>query len=810
MRVSLNWIKDYIPGLEINSEDDLKSLSDKMISAGLDIEKTEIEKEKYKLFIVAEVIEKKAHPDADKLSICKVNTGKQILNIVCGAPNVEVGQKICLAMIGAKIPVGGFEIKKTKIRGEISEGMICSEKELNLSDKHEGIMILDKNALTGQDFAEYIKSDDIIFEIGITPNRGDLFSHIGIAREIAACYSKKIILPDIKFTESESNTSELINIRIENTELCRRFTGRVIRNVTVKESPEWLKARLTAAGLRPRNNIVDVTNFVMLETGQPLHSFDYDKIRGKEISVKTASDGDKFTTLDSKERKLNGDSLMICDNSGYTGIAGIMGGEFSEISEKTANVFLESAYFDPVSVRKNSKRLGLQTDASQRFERGVDINMVEFASLRAAQLIQSVSGGEISRGLYDVYPEKFEPVYAKMNVKKVNELIGTDLKEEEIISLLSKIEINFVKKEEEKLVFEIPEFRRLDILKEADLAEETARLFGYDNIETKRSFNINIVSFDKESERLQKINKIISDHFIGRGFNQIMTYVLADGKKLNIFKNIPVKLINSVSEDMNSLRTNLIYGLAGVIRDNYNNTGKDISQKLFETGKVFCDEGNRFNEENRLIFGVSGKKDTDYIYGGDKEFNIFDIKGEAEMFLSKLNLENYRLIYYNDEVFHGDKIDISLNNEIIGNINKADSVLLKQFDLQKDLYYTEIYLDKIYKYFSFSRYYKPVSKFPSVKRDLAIVVDSRENYSNIVFNIQKSGGKILKNIELFDIYRDAKLGNGKKSLAFSLEFVSSEKTLTDEEISAIMEKIIRNLEIGLKAELRKQIKSIQE
>ncbi|MFZ1323050.1 MAG: phenylalanine--tRNA ligase subunit beta, partial [Ignavibacteria bacterium] len=362
MKISLNWIKDYIPGLEFES---LNSLTDKMIAIGLDIESVEDEGIRFNNFVVGEVIERQKHPNADKLSLCKVDTGDGIVDIVCGAPNVEKGQKVCIAKVGAVIPNGEFEIKKSKIRGEVSEGMICSGKELNLSDDHDGIMVLQTEAKNGTPFADIMNLNDVVFDIGITPNRGDLFSHFGVAREIAAIFDKKIVFPETEFEEKGEDTKDLINISIDNKDLCKRFLGRVIKNVKIGESPEWLKKRLISIGLRPRNNIVDITNFVMMETGQPLHAFDYDKIRGKKIIVKTAGDGDIFMTLDSKERKLNGESLMICDAVGYSGIAGVMGGENSEITDSTTNIFLESAYFDPVSIRKNSKRLGLQTDASQ-------------------------------------------------------------------------------------------------------------------------------------------------------------------------------------------------------------------------------------------------------------------------------------------------------------------------------------------------------------------------------------------------------------------------------------------------------------
>lgn len=802
MKISLNWLKDYIPGLEFDSEESLEILHKRMISCGLDIESIEKEGGIYKNFVVGEVIEKKKHPDADKLSLCKVNIGEKILDIVCGAPNVEEGQKVCVAVTGAVIPNGGFEIKKSKIRGETSEGMICSENELNLSENHDGILVLDNEAQIGQSFADHIKANDIVYEIGITPNRGDLFSHIGVAREISALYDKKTVLAEINFTECDTPTTSLIKINIENKDHCKRFTGRVIKNVNLKESPDWLKKRLISIGLKPRNNIVDITNFVMFETGQPLHAFDFDKIRGNEIIVKSAKEGDKFITLDSKERILNSESLMVCDAEGYSGIAGIMGGELSEITDSTKNVFLESAYFDPVSVRKNSKKLGLQTDASQRFERGVDVNMVEFASKRATQLIQEIAGGDISQGLYDVYPEKFTELIVGMRAEKASSLIGIELSEKEIIALLSKIEIELVKKENDYLYFLIPEFRRLDITREADLIEEVARIYGYDNIEESTNFNINVSNSAKISNSNNKVINLINEHLIGRGFNQIISETLIDDKRISIFQGKSIRLMNSISAEMNALRTNLTFGMMSAIRNNFNNSGKNISLKLFESGKVFFEEGESFREESRLIIAIAGKKDMELIYGGEKDFDIFDIKGEAEMFLSKLNLENYRLIYYNDKVLEGVKTGVSLNDELIGNIYKADSALLKTFDIDSEVFYAEFYLDKIFKKVKFGGQYRPVSKFPSVKRDIAIVVEKNITYDDIMSSMQKSGGRMLRDVELFDLYEDDKLGENKKSLAFSLEFVSDEKTMTDEETKKIMDKIIKNLEKSTGARLR--------
>jgi phenylalanyl-tRNA synthetase beta chain len=799
MKISLNWIKKYIFEFEISSYDDLWK---KMVAIGLDIESIESESDKYNNFIVAEVTEISKHPNADKLTLCKVNTGNEALNVVCGAPNIAQGQKVCLAKIGAIIPNGGFEIKKSKIRGELSEGMICAEDELGLSDDHTGIMVLKEDAIIGQAFADYIGCNDYIIEIGITPNRGDLFSHIGIAREIAAIYGKKIVLPEIKINESKERSDEYVKITMESKNFCKRFTGRVVKNIQVKESPEWLKKSLTAIGLRPINNIVDITNYVMMETGQPLHAFDYEKICKKEIIVKTAKDGDKFTTLDSKERILNNESLMVCDGEGYSSIAGVMGGENSEITESTKNVFIESAYFDSVCIRKNSKKLGLQTDASQRFERGVDIDKVPYASDRAAMLMQELAGGEVLKNIIDVYPEKLEKLKVNIRAKKTEKIIGISLTEEEIINLLEKIEIKKIGNESDKLIFEIPEFRRNDLTREIDLIEEVARIYGYDNIENMYEFKLDVSSHIDYGDKLINLKKKTKEHFIGRGFNEIISYSQQDEKKVAYFSNTYVKIENPNSIEMNVMRVNLMYGMLSTIKNNINSSGKGTPLKLFEIGKVFEKAGKGFSEENHLCFAISGKIDFNSFDAKEKNFDYFDIKGEMEMFLSKMNLESLGIIYYNSDVEGVNSSQIIVSDKVIGNIYIISEELLKLFDIDNDVYLVEIKIDELLNLTGESIKFKEISKFPPVKRDLALTVKKEIKFGEIKETIKSSGGIYLRGLSLFDIYSDDKLGKDKKSMAFSLEFSSKEKTLTDEEVNKQIQKIIKTLEKKLEITLR--------
>lgn len=795
MKISLNWIKDYIPELKYDSIEDLKK---QMVKTGLDIESFDSESEKFENFIVAEVISTEKHPDADKLTICKVNTGSEQLDVICGAPNVAKGQKVCFARIGAVIPLNEMEIKKTKIRGVTSFGMICSEDELGLSDDHTGIMVLDNKAVPGMKFSDYIGANDYIIEIGVTPNRGDLLSHFGMAREIAAATGCKFVKPEIHVTESEEKSSDNIKITIENTEYCKRFTGRVVKNVEIKESPEWLKKYLTSLGLRPRNNIVDITNFVMLETGQPLHAFDYDRINGKEIIVKLGKKGDKFITLDSKERELNEYSLMVCDAKGPSAIAGVMGGEFSEITDNTKNVFIESAYFDPVCIRKNSKLLGLSTDASQRFERGVDIENVVYASNRAAQLMQELAGGQVCSGLVDANPEPFKKLLVELRPEKASELLGKDISENEIINLLDSINIKLAEKSGGKLYFEIPEFRREDIQREIDLTEEVARLYGYDNFDSVYKFNLDLTANTDYNDGYLKFRDFVKDYLIGKGFNEIISYSQQDERYVKHFSGNFVSIENPNSVEMNAMRTNLLHGILNTMKLNYNRSGKDVSLKLFEIGKVFTNPGDRFEEYENLCFAVSAKSDYSGFDIEEREFDVFDFKGEVQQFLTKLNLENFEYIYYN--VNENKFSDVIIDGETAGNLYflENDDFLEKG----QKVFAAEFRFEVLYNKYKPGVKYREINKYPSVKRDLSIVADNSVGYGLIEKSLVKNAGKNLKNIRVFDIYKDNKLGDDKKSIALSLEFNSEDKTLTDEEVNKYIAKIVSGLDKELKIKLR--------
>jgi len=790
MIVSLKLLKEYLPGIEINSVD---GLIEDMISIGLDIESITNQKEIYNNFIIAEIIEVNIHPGAENLKLCKVNTGEEIINVVCGAPNVVPGVKVCLALDGAVIPKDNSIVKKTTIKQEISEGMLCSEDELLLSDDNSGILILGDDAKIGTPLAEHFELDDYVFDIGITPNRGDLFSHFGIAREIGALYNVKCKYPELKLKESNELTSDYIKITIQNENLCRRFTGRIVKNVKITQSPKWLKRRLLSVGLRPINNIVDITNFVMYESGQPLHAFDYDKITSKHIIVRTANQGDKFVTLDSKERVLNSESLMVCDGDKYSAIAGIMGGEFSEITPYTIDVFIESAYFDPVSVRKNSKRLGLQTDASQRFERGVDIENVAYASNRAANLMQDIAGGIVTKGMVDNYPVKFEKNKVSLRVSKTNRVLGSDLTVKNIIELLGKIEFKKVSEKGDVIVFDVPEFRRNDVEREIDLIEEIARLNGYTKLTDKYDFKINLSEHtDYDIKKINYINSL-REYFIGRGFNETITYTQQFSEKISRFTEDIVYIDNPNTVEMNVMRVNLLYGLMNVITENYKKSGKDISLKLFEIGKVFNKENSKIIEKNNFSFALTGFYDSKFFNETEGYYDYADAIGELEMLFSKFHIPSQKLEMIRENFFSDVCFDLIISGNKIGRLYLINENVENLFEIFNSVFLFEFDLEKFINSTEENIKFKEISKYPVVKRDIALIVDKNITNKQIMDTLNNCNINDLKKIFLFDVYEDEKLGQDKKSMAYSLEFLSDRKTLSDEEVNEYFDILVENL-----------------
>lgn len=685
MKISLNWLRNYID-ISLSVDELVKGLTD----LGIEVESVENQQEKLNKFVIGKVIERSKHPNADKLSVCKVDAGTgEILNIVCGAPNVDTGQTVCVALVGAIVPNGGFEIKKAKLRGELSEGMICSAKELELGDDHSGIMVLDTELPVGTQFAEYLKQNDVILEIGITPNRGDLLSHIGVARELGALTGNKIKEPQLKNDFSGGDLSKKIAVEIENTKGCLRYCGSMVEGITVKESPEWLKSYLNAVGLRPINNIVDVTNYVMMECGQPLHAFDYDTISGKRIIVRSAGNDKKFKTLDSKERTLRDDVLLICDGEKPVALAGIMGGENSEISNSTTSVFIESAYFDPVLTRLSSKYLGLQSDSSYRFERGVDIDRTEWACKRAAELIAELGGGSITDGFIDNYPNRLDNLNVLLRLSHLKRIAGVEYSADTVKELLGKIDIKFISESDEDLLFEIPQSRREDLTREIDLIEDVIRLNGYDKIAIPEYDNLflDIRDFsNREYDQLREVRKYI----VGRGFKEVISNTLVEESFQKKFDENYVSLMNPSSDKMNVLRRNLYVGMFEVIKLNFENSNNTL--KLFETGSSFgFDEKNNIIENKSILLVLAGERDVKSFSEKQRNFSILDMVSEVEGLFGKLSVENIKKYDYNAQNALMDySIEYKSRNNIICNIISFSGKFLNSIGIERPVIICQI------------------------------------------------------------------------------------------------------------------------
>lgn len=685
MKISLNWLKNYID-ISLPADELVKGLT----GLGIEVESVEDQLNKLKNFVIGRVIEKKKHPNADKLSVCKVDAGTgELLNIVCGAPNVDSGQTVCVALPGAIIPNGSFEIKRSKLRGEVSEGMICSAKELELGDDHSGIMVLDTELVPGTPFSEYLGYNDVILEIGITPNRGDLLSHIGIARELGALTGSKVKEPAVKNDFSNVSLDEKINVKIENPKGCLRYCGTLVEGIKVKESPDWLKKYLVAAGLRPINNIVDVTNYVMYECGQPLHAFDYDAIEDKKIIIRSAGGDTDFITLDNKTRKLREDILLICDGKKPVALAGIMGGLNSEINNETVNVFIESAYFDPVLTRLSSKFLGLQSDSSYRFERGVDIERTLWASKRAAELIAELGEGNIVQGIVDVYPNRLKAPEVEMRISHLNRISGIQYNKDEVSALLERIDINCVNSENGSMKFRIPYARKEDLQREIDLVEEVIRLDGYDKIGIP---DYDTLYFDlrdfsgADYDKLREIRKYI----VGRGFKEVISNTLVEESFQQKFNDNYISLLNPSSDKMNVLRSELYTGMFEVIRMNFENSNNSL--KLFETGNSFkYDEKGNIAENKSILLVMAGEYDYKVFSQKQRNFTILDMASEAEAIIAKFSVENIKKYDYNSlDSMTEYKIEYKSRNNLICNIVSFSGKFLNSIGIQRPVIICQI------------------------------------------------------------------------------------------------------------------------
>jgi phenylalanyl-tRNA synthetase beta chain len=809
MRISLSWLQNYVT-INLPPEE----LSERLTMAGLEVENIDRLGAKYDRFVVGEVLEVTKHPKADKLTLCRVNVGEESLLIVCGAPNVRPGQKVPVGLLGATVPRNQhdpegkpFVLSQVKIRGADSFGMICSPYELSLGEDAAGIMILDAPAKPGTALAEYLGLDDTVFEVGITPNRPDAMSHIGIAREVASFLKTAVRLPEVHLKESPPKALSAASVTILDTHHCPRYTAKVILNVTVGPSPEWMQALLTAVGLRPVNNIVDVTNYVLMECGHPLHAFDYDTLEGHSIIVRSAREGEGFTTLDHKTRTLAADTLMICDRVHPVAVAGVMGGENTEITGSTRNILLESAYFEPRSIRRTSKRFGLSTDASQRFERGTDPNITEWAANRAAGLIQEVAGGEVLSGSIDIYPEKILEKEIELDVQRANRLLGLDLPAEEITDLLERLSIKALPGT--NLRFRIPTFRP-DIEREVDLIEEIARAHGYDKIGISMRAGITFL----ENQPPEDLTDELSAAAVGMGYREVVANSMQEFAVASLFSEKAVRIANPISKDMGALRTSMLPGMLTIVRDNIFHGTKNL--RLFECGKVyFLDPGSTrrklvgdYVEEERLILVVSGMANPPSWDQKHRFVDIFDAKGEIQILAEKIFLDNIKFIPYpNTKALNEHGLLVEIHDECAGWLGAVRREILDTFEIEQDVFIAELLVDVLRKNRRKEKKFKELSKYPSVRRDIAVIVSEGIPALDLESEIRQAGESLLVGLELFDVYRGSQIGQGNKSCAFALEFRSADHTLAQQEIDQVMQNISDRLAERFNATIRKQEES---
>ena len=797
MIVSLNWLKEYV---DLNGIS-VKDIVDKLTTSGSEVEEVIDRSSEFENITIAKVEDVKKHPNADKLSVCKVNDGTKIYDVVCGAPNVKAGQTVAFAKVGAVIPNGKFEIKEAKIRGEKSSGMICAEDELGLSDDHSGIMILDENLKIGQPLAKALNMDDVILEVAITPNRSDELSHIGLARDLSAIFNRSLTIPKIKTSYSLVDKNKFAEIKIENLSACPRYCGIVVKNVKVDESPKWLKDRLTGIGLRPINNIVDITNFVLHEVGQPLHAFDLDKISGSEIVVKNFSGEGKFTTLDSKERNMRSSDLMICDDEKPVAIAGVMGGENSEVTSATKNILIESAYFNPSSIRKTAKRLGLSSDASYRFERGIDPNGTLAAGLRTAELIKEIAGGEIINEIIDIYPNKIEPKLLSVRFSRIERILGFKISNENVKSIFMGLKFDITKESDDLLEVKVPTFRN-DIEREIDLVEEIIRIYGLDEIPPVQKISL---SLDKKVDETDFENSI-RNKFTALEFNEVICNSLLSEEKIIDGKN-PIKVLNPQSTEMSTLRTSLLPGILMNISRNLKVKENDLM--FFEIGQVFSKKNYEiksfedFEENQNLTFAVCGERINSTWYQKSQNFDIYDLIGINDNIIEQLNINAKIEKKYNLESNVCEfGFEQRIGSNVIGTGGKLKKEILEKFEISKDVYFAEYNLSQLRKLDKLVRKSQPLLKYPKVFRDFSFILDKKITYSEVLNTIKDSSSKLLKKVNLFDIFESETLGSDKISLAFQLEYFDETKTLREDEIDVEFWKTIEAVKTKFNAELR--------
>lgn len=799
MKISYNWLKEFI-----DTDKTPQEISIILTGTGLEVEsleKVQAVPGGLEGLVIGYVKECADHANSDHLHVTKVDVGgAEDLQIVCGAANIAAGQKVVVAVVGTTVyPTGGepFAIKKSKIRGEESHGMICAEDEIGLGSSHAGIMVLPEDAPVGTPAKEYFKlNDDYMYEIGLTPNRADAASHLGTARDIAAFLKIGIHKPDVSAFKVD-NTSRTIKVIVENEQASPRYSGLTISGVEVKESPQWLKERLAVIGIRAINNIVDVTNYVLHELGQPLHAFDADEITGDKVLVKNYTEGTIFKTLDDVDRKLSADDLMIGNAEEPMCIAGVFGGVKSGVKESTKNIFLESAYFNSVSVRKTSKRHGLKTDASFRFERGTDPDMTVFALKRAALLIQQVAGGEISSEISDHYPAPVAPFAVEITYNTIDKLIGKKIGHDEIKGIITALDIKIVNETADSLSLQVPPYR-VDVTRDVDVVEEILRIYGYNNIEIPTQIRASL----NNSIRPEKdtVQNQLSDLLSANGFNEILANSLTKSAYSDNLDTV-VKILNPLSSDLDVMRQTLLYSGLEAIAYNQNRRSSDL--KFYEFGKVYSVKDDKYTETQRFSIFITGANTAEQWNRKSKPVSFYNIKAVVDGVLQRLGISNFTVEDATcKKMSFG--IQYMLNGKQLVKFGSIAAASLKKADVDKEVFYADFNFDLVLAAIRKNKIvYQEVSKFPAVRRDLSMLIDQSISFGQLKQIAQRTERKLLKEVDVFDVYQGDKLPAGKKSYALSFIIQDLEKTLTDKAIDSIMQKLIYNLGKEAGAEIRK-------
>ncbi len=799
MKISYKWLKQFIKTDKTAAE-----ISLILTNIGLEVESLETVQAipgGLEGLVIGYVKECRQHPNADRLKVTKVDVGAAAdLQIVCGANNVAAGQKVVVAPVGSMVhPVTGepFKINKSKIRGEVSEGMICAEDEIGLGTDHDGIMVLAHSALVGSGARGYFKiENDYVFEIGLTPNRADAASHLGVARDLAAYLKAELQMPDICDFKID-NTNLHIPVTVDDAHACPRYSSLTISGVTVAESPDWLKEKLNVIGVRPLNNVVDATNYVLHDLGQPLHAFNADAIAGGKVLVKKCAEGTPFFTLDGVERKLSADDLMICNAELPMCIAGVFGGVGSGVNAETKNIFLESAWFNSVSIRKTAKRHGLKTDASFRYERGTDPEMTVIALKRAALLIQELAGGKISSSVSDLYPVATPAFDVAITYKNVDRLIGKFIPHEEIKSILTGLGIVITEETEEGLQLEVPPFK-VDVTREVDIIEEILRIHGYDAVEIPTQIRASLNYAPKPDKEV--IQNQIADLLSANGFNEILSNSLT---KSSYSENLEkaVKMLNPLSSDLDVMRQSMLFSGLEAISHNQNRRKPDL--KFYEFGKVYGTNGEKFLENQRLSIFMTGRQQPESWGSVSEAVSFYHLKAVVDALIKKLNIPALTINEMsNSEIAFG--ISYLKGEKVLANLGRVAGAALKKTDTAGEVFYAELNWDLILKTVSSKAIsYQEVSRFPAVRRDLSMLLNADVTFDQLRRIALRTEKKLLKEVDIFDVYAGDKLPSGKKSYALSFILQDDEKTLADKQIESIIQKLIYNFEKEAGAEIRR-------